>query len=103
MKRSVFAVRPRRDRVVCVGNAALDRTFALTGPARMATSNPAAVRPGFGGVARNVAENLARLGVPVSLVTQVGDDAGGRALRADCAAAGIDVQGVMLSTAYPTP
>ena len=69
----------------------------------MASSNPAAVRSGFGGVARNVAENLVRLGVPVALVTQVGDDAGGRALRADCAASGIDVQGVMLSAAYPTP
>jgi sugar/nucleoside kinase (ribokinase family) len=88
--------------VVCAGNAALDRTFALTGPARMATSNPAHLRAGFGGVARNVAENLARLGVTVALVTQVGDDLGGRALRDDCAARGIDVRHVMLSAVHPT-
>lgn len=92
----------RRERVVCAGNAALDRTFALTGPARMATSNPAQLRRGFGGVARNVAENLARLGVAAALVTQVGDDAGGRALRDDCAARGIDVRHVMLSSVHPT-
>lgn len=91
-----------RTRVVCVGNAALDRSFALSGPARMATSNPAELRSSFGGVARNVAENLARLGVPVALVTQVGDDAGGRALRDDCAALGIDVRGVLRSPVHAT-
>jgi pseudouridine kinase len=92
-----------RDRVVCVGNAALDRTFALTGAAHMGTSNPAQLRAGFGGVARNVAENLARLSVAVALVTQVGNDAGGRALREDCAAHGIDVHVVLLSAVHPTP
>jgi pseudouridine kinase len=91
-----------RNRVVCVGNAALDRTFAVGGPVHMATSNPAQLRTGFGGVARNVAENLARLGVAVALVTQVGDDSGGRALRDDCRAVGIDVTGVMLSAVHPT-
>jgi pseudouridine kinase len=103
MKLPTFVGKPRRDRIVCVGNAALDRTFAVAGSVRMATSNPATVRSGFGGVARNVAENLARLEVPVALVAQVGDDTGGRALRDDCAALGIDVRGVMLSKAYPTP
>ncbi|HEV8022972.1 MAG TPA: PfkB family carbohydrate kinase [Candidatus Lustribacter sp.] len=91
-----------RNRVVCVGNAALDRSFVLAGPARLGTSNPAEVRSGFGGVARNVAENLARLGIPVALVTQVGEDAGGRALRDDCAALGIDVRGVLRSPVHPT-
>lgn len=91
-----------RNRVVCVGNAALDRSFVLAGPARMATSNPAEVRSSFGGVARNVAENLARMGVPVALVTQVGEDPGGRALREDCAALGIDVRGVLRSPAHAT-
>jgi len=87
---------------VCIGNAALDRTFALAEPARPATSNPARLRTGFGGVARNVAENLARLDVAVALVSQVGDDAGGRALREDCAARGIDVRQVLVSSVHPT-
>jgi pseudouridine kinase len=87
---------------VCVGNAALDRTFALGSAVQMGTSNPAQLRTGFGGVARNVAENLARLDVAVALVTQVGNDAGGRALRDDCASHGIDVHGVMISAGHPT-
>jgi pseudouridine kinase len=91
-----------RNRIVCVGNAALDRSFVLAGPARMGTSNPAEIRSSFGGVARNVAENLARLGIPVALVTQVGEDAGGRALRDDCAALGIDVRGVLRSPVHAT-
>jgi pseudouridine kinase len=91
-----------RDRIVCVGNAALDRTYALKGPARLATSNPAVLRPSFGGVARNVAENLGRLGVAVALVTQLGDDTGGRALRDDCAMNGVDVSGVIVSAVHPT-
>jgi pseudouridine kinase len=44
-----------------------------------------------GGVARNVAENLARLGVEVSLITAVGDDAPGRQLLEQAEAAGVDV------------
>ena len=91
-----------RNRVVCVGNAALDRIYAATGSVRMATSNPAQLRTSFGGVARNVAENLARLEVAVALVTQVGDDPGGRALRDDCRARGIDVAGIVLSPLHPT-
>jgi pseudouridine kinase len=91
-----------RDRVVCAGNAALDRTFAVKGPVHLATSNPSQVRSSFGGVARNVAENLARLDVPVALATQIGDDAQGRALLDDCAALGIDAGGVAISPVHPT-
>jgi pseudouridine kinase len=91
-----------RDRVVCAGNAALDRTFAVKGPVHLATSNPSQVRSSFGGVARNVAENLARLAVPVALATQIGSDAQGRALLDDCAALGIDVRGVAISPVHPT-
>jgi pseudouridine kinase len=91
-----------RDRVVCAGNAALDRTFAVHGPVHLATSNPSNVRSSFGGVARNVAENLARLGVDVTLATQVGDDLAGRSLLADCASAGVATRGIAMSSRYPT-
>ena len=92
-----------RDRIVCAGNAALDRTFKVAGPVHLATSNPSHVRSSFGGVARNVAENLARLDVPVALATQIGNDPGGRALLDDCALVGIDVRGVVQSAVHPTP
>ncbi len=55
------------------------------------SSTPGQVRMSPGGVARNVAENLARLGVDVSLITAVGDDPAGRQLIEQAADAGIDV------------
>lgn len=81
-------------RVVCVGGAVVDRLFHLVAPAVPRTSNPARVSGSYGGVARNVAENLARLGVPVSLVSCVGEDGAGLGLLAHAQAAGIDTTGV---------
>jgi pseudouridine kinase len=81
-------------RVCCIGGINLDEIVTLAQPARPGTSNPAARQTARGGVARNVAENLARLGAAVSLVGLVGDDAAGAALRQESAAAGIDVAGV---------
>lgn len=50
----------------------------LRGPLVLGTSNPGAVYSDFGGVARNVAQNLAHLGCAVLLCSRVGDDAAGR-------------------------
>jgi pseudouridine kinase len=81
--------------IVCLGGAAVDRVYRLAAPAVAGTSNPATVGGSPGGVARNVAELLARLGVPVSLVTAVGNDEGGRALLADLAALGVETAGTV--------
>ncbi|HEY88139.1 MAG TPA: ribokinase [Thermoflexia bacterium] len=43
-------------------------------------SNPAHIRWSWGGVARNMAENLARLGANVQFITAVGDDESGEEL-----------------------
>ena len=82
--------------ILCVGGAVVDRKYTLTSHAVAATSNPAVATTSWGGVARNVAENLARLGVPVSLVSRVGDDAAGADLLRHTAAAGVDVSGVLV-------
>ena len=58
------------ERLTCVGGAVVDRKYHLLRPAVAGTSNPARAVTGFGGVARNVAETLARLGVAVSLVSR---------------------------------
>lgn len=86
---------PPLPRIVCLGGAAVDRVYRLAGPAVAGTSNPATVLGSAGGVARNVAELLARLGTPVSLVSVVGDDEGGRSLLADLAALGVDTAGIV--------
>ena len=79
--------------IACIGAANLDRKLRSLATLAMGTSNPARLDESFGGVARNIAENLARLGAPVSLMTAIGDDSSGRALLAHAEAAGIDTRG----------
>ena len=91
-----------RPRVVCAGGAVADRKYHLVHPPAGGTSNPARGSSAHGGVARNVAENLARLGVAVRLVSRVGDDDAGRRLRARLAAAGADVTHLSVTPSFDT-
>jgi pseudouridine kinase len=88
-------VLPERRAVLCIGAANLDRKLRTLGKLVPGTSNPASQSESFGGVARNVAENLARLGADVGLVTAVGMDAAGAALLAHAERLGIDTRGVL--------
>ncbi|MEW6179216.1 MAG: carbohydrate kinase family protein [Chloroflexota bacterium] len=82
---------PPEKRVIVIGAASLDVMGQPIGVPEPATSNPAHVRTSFGGVARNVAENLARLGQTVSLISAVGKDDLGAQLLHHTASAGVDV------------
>lgn len=86
-------VLPQRQPIVCIGGTNLDRKLRGLGPLRMGSSNPATQHETAGGVARNIAENLARLGLPVHLLTAVGRDAAGQALLAQLQALGVDCAG----------
>ena len=88
-------VLPDNRPIVCLGAANLDRKLRSHATLRMGTSNPARQDESFGGVARNIAENLARLSAPVSLITVIGDDSSGLALLAHAEAAGIDTRGTL--------
>lgn len=79
---------------VVVGGANMDVKARSTRPLVAGTSNPGQVLRSPGGVGRNVAENLARLGTPTSLVAAVGTDPLGDELLALTAAAGVDVAAV---------
>lgn len=81
---------PKLRPLLCLGGANMDRKLTSLSPLQMHTSNPAALRESFGGVARNVAENLARLGLPTSLITAVGDDASGQIMLKHLQGAGVD-------------
>ena len=80
--------------VVAVGGANIDICGAPMARLRRRDSNPGAVRTSPGGVARNVAENLARLGVDARLVSAVGRDSHGDLLLDQGRAAGIDMSHV---------
>lgn len=66
------------------------------------TSNPGAVQTTAGGVGRNIAENLARLGVPTRLLSVVGNDVYARHVVEVTAAAGVDMQHVLVDPDLPT-
>jgi pseudouridine kinase len=88
--------------VLVIGAAGIDIVGKLREALHPETSNPAHIRTSLGGVARNVAENLARLGQPVRLLTVVGEDRGGRQLLEQTAAAGVDVSAVLQVKEHPT-
>lgn len=88
--------------VLVVGAVGLDMIGLLDEPPQSGSSNPAKIRVSYGGVGRNVAENLARLGQPVRLVSAVGRDQQGQQLLAYTASCGVQVDTCLLSENYPT-
>ncbi len=54
-------------------------------------SNPGTVRMSLGGVGRNIAHNLALLGVDTRLLTVFGDDLNAQKIAASCGELGIDI------------
>nr|WP_047985759.1 carbohydrate kinase [Ornithinibacillus californiensis] len=61
--------------IVSIGGANVDRKFYVQGNLKQGTSNPIKSTQSVGGVARNVAENLGRLGINISMITANGMDA----------------------------
>ena len=88
--------------VLVIGASGIDIVGRLRSELHCETSNPARIRSSFGGVARNVAENLARLGQPVTLISALGQDQEGDQLLQQAAQAGIDVSAVLRSDVRPT-
>jgi pseudouridine kinase len=89
-------------RAVCIGGAVLDRKYHARQPLVPETSNPVDGVRSLGGVARNVAENLARLGTATAFVSIVGDDEAGRSLLNYMRERGIDVSQVLVTNERPT-
>lgn len=86
---------------VVVGGAAWDIKARSSQSAQLHTSNPGSVTQTPGGVGRNIAEGIARLGGRVHLVAAVGADTAGRDLLALTAEAGVYVDQVATSQ-HPT-
>lgn len=93
---------PGHSSIACVGGTSMDRRAFTSGPLRPGTSNPVVSTRKPGGVSRNVAEGLGRLGCDVALFSIVGEDEAGRALLDGLDDAGVDVSGVARSARHPT-
>ena len=81
--------------IVCIGGLNIDRKLRLLGPSLAESSNPCEAHETPGGVARNIAENLARLQLPVALIAAIGGDAGGSMLMAQAVEVGIDMHALL--------
>ncbi len=77
--------------VVCAGGANIDIQGFSNAPINMRDSNPGVVRLCPGGVGRNIAENLARLGARVYMVSAIGNDHFGEMILKSCLDAGIEI------------
>lgn len=77
---------------VLIGGANLDIVACTDAPLSQADSNPGHVHCAPGGVARNVAHNLARLGLVPRLVSVLGQDAFADTVLGATRAAGVDTR-----------
>ncbi len=69
-----------RPEVLVIGGSNLDIIGTSLQTLIPGDSNPGSIKRSAGGVGRNITENLARLGLPVSFITVLGEDRTGRRL-----------------------
>ena len=77
--------------ITVAGGVNVDIVAGSTRPLIPCDSNPGTVRIALGGVGRNIAENLSRLGNNVRLLTALGGDANAQLIESGCAQLGIDL------------
>lgn len=78
--------------IFCIGGANIDRKLKTPAPLTLKTSNPVSSFATFGGVARNVAQNLAHWTSNVHLQCVVGDDSDGLELLNHMQALGVNTE-----------
>jgi len=88
--------------LLVIGAASIDTKGRADHAIQAGTSTPGSIRVSVGGVGRNIAENLARLGEPVVLLSAVGDDGSGRRILQQAAECGIDTSQVLVDGEYHT-
>jgi len=81
--------------VVVVGGVNVDIGGRSFSPLVAADSNPGKVTFSLGGVGRNIAHNMALMGLDVRMLTALGDDLNGQRVAASCAELGIDLSNAL--------
>ena len=88
--------------VLVIGSAGIDVKGKPLREPLPGTSNPGHIRLSVGGGARNIAENLARLGVNTILLAAVGGDSYGHLVLERSALGGVDVSHVLVDDKSPS-
>lgn len=91
-----------QNKIICFGAANFDIKHKSIQQPILETSNIVKTTWSPGGVARNVSENLMRLGVSVILISRLGNDEKGRCLIKSMEQSGMDVSGMTHSPSLPT-
>jgi pseudouridine kinase len=93
---------PEHNNIVVIGGANVDLTGTSASKYCSGDSNPGHVQQSAGGVGRNIAENLARLGSNISMITLLGKDNRGSFLIEHAREAGIHTQDFIQLAEYAT-
>lgn len=78
--------------IILVGGINIDIEGSPYAALRPADSNPGKVEISYGGVGRNIVENIARLGGDVGMISLTGDDAMGKDAKKHLEGLGVDVR-----------
>jgi pseudouridine kinase len=83
--------------VICIGAAFIDELFHAKEEILLATTTEASVSKTAGGVSRNIAHQLALLGVDVQLISVFGNDSDGDWIRQVCQSAGVKLDASIIN------
>jgi pseudouridine kinase len=86
----------QRRNVLVIGAANMDIKGRSSGAFSTGLKNPGRIEMSAGGVARNIAENLARIGVPTTLLTALGDPCYSQAIIERTTEAGVNLDHALL-------
>ena len=97
---NVPPINPRVDNpaAVVIGGANIDHKCQTGSVPIPRTSNPGRIVTSLGGVGRNVAENLARMGTSTALITALGTDVAGALIHQDTENAGVDLRHAIMTS-----
>jgi len=84
--------------ILVIGAASVDVKGRAKKPLQHGSSVPGDITISFGGVGRNVAENLGRLGQPTILLSVVGSDPFGKEILERTGSSGVDVSRVIVTS-----
>lgn len=93
---------PAQPYVLVIGAASIDSKGRAGAPLTLGTSTPGNVRVSVGGVARNVAENLTRLGETAALLSAIGKNGSGKRILNNAADVGINTDFIIISEEHHT-
>ncbi|NBG88484.1 PfkB family carbohydrate kinase [Isachenkonia alkalipeptolytica] len=89
-------------KALIIGGANIDLEGSPCQELKFYDSNPGRIETSQGGVGRNIAENLARLSIPVRFLTALGEDLYGEKIFKEGQRQGMDMDHVLRSGEYPT-